>query len=51
MNNCNKLKTTTSILWAAAILAAAIMDAPVFMTLILLPVLGYTSVMAVSRQA
>jgi len=50
MNNCNKLKVTTGILWAAAILAAAILDAPAFLTLILLPVLGYTSVRAVGSQ-
>jgi hypothetical protein len=37
------INIATSILWAAAIIAAAIMKAPSFYTLILLPMLAFLS--------
>ena len=39
-----------SILWASAILASAIMKAPVFLTLILLPGLAATALFATGRR-
>ena len=50
------MKTLTivnSILWAAAILASAILHAPSFLTMVLLPLLGFaslTSVQTVCRR-
>jgi len=40
---------TNALLWAAAIIAAAVIDAPTFLSLILLPSLGFMS-MLVSWQ-
>lgn len=37
----------TSVLWAAAIIAAAILKAPTFLTIILLPMLGFSSLTAI----
>ncbi len=44
MKICNKKCIAISLLWAAAILSAAILGAPQFLTLVLLPVLGFMSV-------
>ena len=46
LNNPNIANT---ILWAAAILSAAILDAPQFLTIIILPVLGLSSIINVKR--
>ena len=45
---CN-LRITNAILWAAAILAAAILHAPWFLTIILLPMLSCTSLVAIEN--
>jgi len=42
-----QMAVTQSILWAAAMIAAAIMKAPVFFTIVLLPVLAATSLVAI----
>ena len=44
-----KLTLTNALLWAAAILAAAIGGAPVFLSLILLPCLATMSLLATRR--
>jgi hypothetical protein len=41
---------TNSILWAAVILASAILDAPVFLTLVLLPVAAMMSLLSMRLQ-
>jgi len=41
---CDKRTTATTLCWAAAILSAALLDAPEFLTLILLPILAFTSI-------
>ena len=46
LNNPNIANT---ILWAAAILSAAILDAPQFLTIIILPVCGLLSIINVKR--
>jgi len=46
LNNPN---ISNTILWAAAILSAAILDAPQFLTIIILPVLGLSSIINVKR--
>ena len=42
-----QLSIISSLLWAAAIIAAAIFKAPVFFTLILLPLLAFSSLAAI----
>jgi hypothetical protein len=44
-----QLKITSAILWAAAMIAAAIMKAPVFFTIVLLPMLAFSSLAAIQR--
>ncbi|MDP6033535.1 MAG: hypothetical protein QGH04_06755, partial [Candidatus Marinimicrobia bacterium] len=46
LNNPN---SANAILWAAAILSAAILDAPQFLTIIILPVCGLLSIINVKR--
>jgi len=46
LNNPN---ISNAILWAAAILSAAILDAPQFLTIIILPVCGLLSIINVKR--
>jgi hypothetical protein len=46
MTSANQLSIITAILWAAAIIAA-IVKAPVFYTLILLPLLAFSSLGAI----
>jgi hypothetical protein len=46
----NKKSIGVSLLWAAAILSAAILDAPQGLTLILLPILAYLSVTIVNKE-
>jgi len=46
LNNPNIANT---ILWAAAILSAAILEAPQFLTIIILPILGLSSIINVKR--
>jgi hypothetical protein len=46
-----KINIITSILWAAAVMAAAILHAPAFLTLILLPLLGVTSLVTTNSVA
>lgn len=43
MKTMNAKIVATSVLWAAAIIAAALLEAPEFLTLVLLPVLGASS--------
>ena len=50
MKICNKNKVAISLLWAAAILSAAILEAPQFLTLVLLPVLGFSSMAVLSKS-
>jgi len=45
MNNRINKNVANSILWAAAILTSAILGAPAFLTLIILPMLGFMSVL------
>ena len=45
--NLKKLSITNAILWAAAIIASAILGAPTFLTLILLPILAFLSVTSI----
>ena len=47
MTPTNQLSIVTAILWAAAIIAAAIVKAPGFFTLILLPILAFSSLGAI----
>jgi hypothetical protein len=47
MTPANQLSIITAILWAAAIIAAAIVKAPGFYTLILLPILAFSSLGAI----
>ena len=42
-----KINIVSSLLWAAAIIAAAIVKAPVFFTIILLPLLASVSLAAI----
>lgn len=44
-----KLTLSTALIWAAAILAAAIVGAPVFLSLILLPCLATISLLVTHR--
>ena len=46
LNNPN---ISNAILWAAAILSGAILDAPQFLTIIILPLLGALSIVNVKR--
>ena|GEM_PF-1742544 len=46
LNNPN---ISNAILWASAILSAAILDAPQFLTIIILPLLGALSIINVKR--
>ncbi len=41
------INITTSILWASAIIAAALLKAPTFLTIGLLPMLAFTSVTSI----
>lgn len=50
MRNNKRVTISNAVLWAAAILAAAIAGAPQFFTLILLPVLGFMSVMNLRQR-
>jgi hypothetical protein len=50
MKKCNKKSIGVSLLWAAAILSSAILDAPQFLTLILLPILAYMSVITINKD-
>ncbi|SVD02505.1 uncharacterized protein METZ01_LOCUS355359 [marine metagenome] len=45
----NSPNISNTILWAAAILSAAILDAPQFLTIIILPVCGLLSIINVKR--
>ncbi|HEY2548799.1 MAG TPA: hypothetical protein VGI46_22170 [Candidatus Acidoferrum sp.] len=50
----SRINIATSLLWAAAIIAAAILKAPTFLTVVLLPLLGFcslTSVQTIGRQS
>jgi hypothetical protein len=47
MTPANKLSVITAIPWAAAIIAAAIVKAPGFYTLLLLPILACSSLGAI----
>ena len=47
MTSATQLSIITAILWAAAIVAAAIVKAPGFYTLILLPILAFSSLCAI----
>ncbi len=49
MKVCNNKSTAISLMWAAAILSAAILGAPQFLTLVLLPVLGFMSVATLNK--
>ncbi len=54
MKQTTKLSVVTSLLWATAIVAAAIVKAPEFLTLLLLPLLALSSLIAIqtiSRRA
>jgi hypothetical protein len=54
MKQTTKLSLVTSLLWATAIVAAAIVKAPEFLTLLLLPLLALSSLIAIqtiSRRA
>jgi len=48
-NKLNNPNISNAILWAAAILSAAILDAPQFLTIIILPLLGALSIINVKR--
>lgn len=48
---CDKLTTKMSLCWGAAIICAAMFDAPEFFTLILLPILAFTSIANVKKQS
>ena len=48
-NKLNNPNIANTILWAAAILSAAILDAPQFLTIIILPILGLSSIINVKR--
>ncbi len=50
MIKCNKKSVEISLLWASAILSSAILGAPQFLTLILLPILAYTSVVILNKN-
>jgi hypothetical protein len=43
----HKISIVTSLLWAAAIIAAAIVKAPTFFTVLLLPMLAFSSLTAI----
>jgi hypothetical protein len=50
----SRISIATSVLWGAAIIAAAMLKAPAFLTLILLPLLGFcslTSVQTIGRRS
>ena len=49
MKKLNNPNISNAILWAAAILSAAILDAPQFLTIIILPVCGLLSIINVKR--
>ena len=49
MKKLNNPNISNAILWAAAILSAAILDAPQFLTIIILPLLGALSIINVKR--
>jgi hypothetical protein len=42
-----KINLTSAVLWAAAILSGAILKAPTFYTIVLLPILAISSLVAV----
>ena len=44
MKKRNNTKLTVSILWAAAILSSALLGGPAFLTLLILPILGYMAI-------
>lgn len=46
---CDKLTNKMSLCWGAAIICAAMFDAPEFFTLILLPILAFTSIANVKK--
>ena len=48
-NKLNNPNISNAILWAAAILSGAILDAPQFLTIIILPLLGALSIINVKR--
>ena len=48
-NKLNNPNISNAILWAAAILSSAIFDAPQFLTIIILPLLGVFSIINVKR--
>ncbi|MCL1038225.1 hypothetical protein L2750_13840 [Shewanella submarina] len=51
MKKCSNKIIATSILWASAILASALLDAPQFLTLMLLPTLAIMSVLILSKKS
>ena len=50
MKKCNKKSIGVSLLWASAILSSAILNAPQLLTLILLPVLAYMSLILINKD-
>jgi hypothetical protein len=50
MKQTTKLSLVTSLLWATAIVAAAIVKAPGFLTLLLLPLLALSSLIAIQTM-
>lgn len=48
-NKCSA-RTSSALLWAAAILASAILDAGETMTFLVLPILGLTAVMQLPKS-
>ena len=51
VKKCSNKIIATSILWASAILASALLDAPQFLTLVLLPTLAIMSVFILSKKS
>lgn len=51
MINKNQAQVTNAILWASAILASALVGAPTVFTIVLLPVLGMSFILATNKQA
>jgi hypothetical protein len=49
MKQTTTLSLVTSLLWATAIVAAAIVKAPGFLTLLLLPLLALSSLIAIQK--
>ncbi|HEY0794932.1 MAG TPA: hypothetical protein VGD64_04050 [Acidisarcina sp.] len=53
-NQLKLISIASSILWASAVIASAILKAPTFLTIILLPMLAFTSltsIQAIGRRA